>query len=151
MSPFILKSEPKTQNFGFQLLMDCLFSSTLRNSSITFSFSLILKLFYSVANVSDGLGGLKYLHKVMINNTSFASSCLSLQCLITACVSFYVMCTSFSFIYLFVLSSSLRIRNYLQFMRKETTMESNEGSTSQDFQEGRKIKCFKDTHREKAP
>ena len=68
MSPFILKSEPKTQNFGFQLLMDCLFSSTLRNSSITFSFSLILKLFYSVANVSDGLGGLKYLYKVMINN-----------------------------------------------------------------------------------
>ena len=58
--------------------LDCLFSSTLRNSWITFSFSLILKLFYSVANVSEGLGGLKYLHKVKINNTSFASSCLSL-------------------------------------------------------------------------
>ena len=38
-----------------------LFSSTLRKRSIAFSFFLLLKLFCSVANVSDGLDGFKVL------------------------------------------------------------------------------------------
>ena len=40
------------------------------------SFSLLLKLFCSVANVLDVLDDLKYLYKAMINYSLFASSCL---------------------------------------------------------------------------
>ena len=48
----------------------------IHQSLFQITFSLLLKLFCSVANVSDGLDGLKYLYKTMINNTSLASSCL---------------------------------------------------------------------------